>query len=107
MSDKNFSFSIPADYESQKIHLFESAIDLLSYATIKKYEGCDWREEHLLSLAGVYQPAKQIEQSKIPAALSRYLKENPEIKGVLVILNTILIGFAIYLIFIKNRKHIR
>ena len=82
-SDKNFSFSIPADYESQKIHLFESANDLLSYATIKKYEGCDWREEHLLSLAGVYQPAKQIEQSKIPAALSRYLKENPEIKEII------------------------
>ena len=82
-SDKNFSFSIPADYESQKIHLFESAIDLLSYATIKKYEGCDWREEHLLSLAGVYQPAKQIEQSKIPAALSRYLKEKPEIKEII------------------------
>ena len=62
--------------------MFESAIDLLSYATIKKYEGCDWREEHLLSLAGVYQPAKQIEQSKIPVALSRYLKENPEIEEV-------------------------
>jgi len=82
-SDKNYSFSIPADNESKKIHLFESAIDLLSYATIKKYEGCDWREEHLLSLAGVYQPAKQIEQSKIPAALSRYLKENPEIKEII------------------------
>lgn len=82
-SDKNYSFSIPADNDSKKIHLFESAIDLLSYATIKKYEGCDWREEHLLSLAGVYQPAKQIEQSKIPAALSRYLKENPEIKEII------------------------
>ena len=82
-SDKKFSFSIPAKYESKKIHLFESAIDLLSYATIKKYEGFDWKEEHLLSLAGVYQPAKQIEQSKIPAALHRYLKENPEINEII------------------------
>ena len=37
----------------------------------------------MISLAGVYQPAKQIEQSKIPAALSRYLKEKPEIKEII------------------------
>lgn len=82
-SDKNYSFSIPAKKVSHRLHLFESAIDLLSYATIKKYEGCEWREEHLLSLAGVYQPAKQMEQSKVPAALSRYLKEKAEIKEVI------------------------
>ena len=78
-SDKNYSFSIPADKKSSCLHLFESAIDLLSYATILKYQGEEWREEHLLSLAGVYQPAKEIEKSKVPAALVRYLKEYPEI----------------------------
>ena len=81
-SDKNYSFSIPSEEKSEKAHLFESAIDLLSYATLLKMEGRDWRAEHLLSLAGVYQPAKEIGQSKIPAAVSRFLKEYPEIRKV-------------------------
>lgn len=81
-SDKNYSFSIPAGGNSKKVHLFESAIDLLSYATVLKMDGQDWRAEHLLSLAGVYQPAKKIEQSKVPAALSRFLKEHPEVQGI-------------------------
>lgn len=46
------------------VHLFESAIDLLSYATLQKLDGKEWRREHLLSLAGVYQPAKEIEKVK-------------------------------------------
>ena len=81
-SDKNYSFSISAEESSPVLHLFESAIDLLSYITIRKYSGEDWREEHLLSLAGVYQPAKELENSKVPAALVRYLKEYPEVKEI-------------------------
>lgn len=81
-SDKNYSFAIPSEEKSEKAHLFESAIDLLSYATLLKMEGQDWRKEHLLSLAGIYQPAKEIEQSKVPAALTRFLKEYPEIRKV-------------------------
>ena len=45
-------------------------------------DGYDWRAEHLLSLAGVYQPAKEIERSKVPAALTRFLKEYPEVEEV-------------------------
>ena len=78
-SDKNYSFSIPAEGESREVHLFESAIDLLSYATMKKMSGENWRSEHLLSLAGVYQPAKEMENSKVPATLTRFLKECPEV----------------------------
>lgn len=81
-SDKNYSFSIPAEDKSREVHLFESAIDLLSYATLRKMDGQNWRTEHLLSLAGVYQPAKKIEQSKVPAALSRFLKEHLEVQGI-------------------------
>ena len=57
-SDKNYSFSIFTEKPNDTVHLFESAIDLLSYATLQKLEGKEWRREHLLSLAGVYQPAK-------------------------------------------------
>ena len=81
-SDKNYSFSIPAEETCGIVHLIESAIDLLSYATMQKLDGQDWRAEHLLSLAGVYQPAKEIEKSKVPAALLRFLKERPEVQTI-------------------------
>lgn len=83
-SDKNYSFSILSRGKSETVHLFESAIDLLSYATVLKMEGQNWRKDHLLSLAGVYQPAKEIEQSKVPAALTRFLEEHPKIKDVVL-----------------------
>lgn len=82
-SDKRYSFAIPAKEKSSMVHLFESAIDLLSYATIQKLEGKRWRSDHLLSLAGVYQPAKEIEKSKLPAALERCLQKHPEIETVM------------------------
>ena len=81
-SDKNYSFSIPAVGDSGIVHLFESAIDLLSYATLQKMEGQDWREEHLLSLAGVYQPARELGRSKVPAALTQFLKDYPDIQKI-------------------------
>lgn len=78
-SDKNYSFAIPAETKSEAVHLFESPIDLLSYASIRILDGEQWRVEHLLSLAGVYQPAGEIKESKVPAALERFLKEHLEI----------------------------
>ena len=81
-SDKNYSFSISAEGKCSVLHLFESAIDLLSYATIELMKGNNWRTEHLLSLAGVYQPAKEIQNSKVPCALVNYLKHYPEIKEI-------------------------
>ena len=78
-SDKRFSFSIPAE-GSDTLHLFESAIDLLSYATVRKQEGMNWRCEHLLSLAGVYKPKENITETRLPLALQQYLSDHPEIK---------------------------
>jgi len=78
-SDKHFSFSIPARDKSTKLHLFESAIDLLSYGTLELLSGRDWRRENCLSLAGIYRPKKNIEESTPPAALMQYLKDYPQI----------------------------
>ncbi len=78
-SDKRFSFSIPARDKSTKLHLFESAIDLLSYGTLELLSGKDWRRENCLSLAGIYKPKKNIEESTPPAALTQYLKDYPQI----------------------------
>lgn len=82
-SDKRFSFNIPAE-NNGILHLFESAIDLLSFATIRKINGIDWQKDHLLSLAGVYQPREKIEESAVPLALSQYLQDHPEIKTIIL-----------------------
>ena len=81
-SDKRYSFRLLADKPSDTVHLFEAAIDLLSYATYLKCEGKDYKSENLLSLSGVYQPKKEIKDSKIPIALTTFLKANPHIKTI-------------------------
>ena len=83
-SDKHYSFAIPALEPSDSVHLFESAVDLLSYAILMKMSGKDYSGENLLSLAGVYQPQKNISKSKVPAALTRFLEDNPQVKKVLL-----------------------
>jgi hypothetical protein len=74
-SNKHFSFSIAAN--SSEVHLFEAAIDLLSYATLELMNGHDWRRHHLLSLAGVY---KTVRKDVVPVALERYLGDYPQIR---------------------------
>ena len=81
-SDKHFSFSIPSREESNRLNLFESAIDLLSYGTLELLSGRDWRKENYLSLAGIYKPKKNIEESTPPSALMQYLKDFPQIKEI-------------------------
>ena len=80
-SDKRFSFSIPAQ-NSDSLHLFESAIDLLSFATLVKQNGGDWHRDHLVSLAGVYKPKENLQESSLPLTLTRYLSEYPNIKWI-------------------------
>lgn len=75
-SDKRYSFGIPAVGKSDTLHLFESAIDLLSFGTLLRMEGIDWRRDNLLSLAGVYKPRNRVEDSTLPAALKQYLSDN-------------------------------
>lgn len=49
-SDKNYSFSIFSEKSSGTVHLFESAIDLLSYATLQKLDGKEWRKMYMSTL---------------------------------------------------------
>lgn len=82
-SDKRFSFSIPAQ-GSATLHLFESAIDLLSYATLVKQHGGNWQRDHLVSLAGVYKPKENLQESSLPLTLKRYLTEYPNIQKIIL-----------------------
>lgn len=81
-SDKHFSFSIPSREENHRLHLFESSIDLLSFCTLELLSNKDWRQENCLSLAGVYQPKKNISESTPPAALMQFLKDFSQIKEI-------------------------
>ena len=80
-SYKRFPFSIVSE-KSDTVHVFESAIDLLSYATMLKMNGQEWAEHHLLSLAGVYRPGKELKDSSFPLALKQFLSEHSEIKKI-------------------------
>ncbi len=74
-SDKHYSFRL-ADGVSNTVHIFESPIDLLSYATLLKINGYVYRKYNLLSLAGVYSANKKTGVGKVPAALENYLKDH-------------------------------
>ena len=78
-SDKHFSFSIADPGDSGHLHLFESAIDLLSFATIQLEEGRDWKQDAFLSLAGVF-PYKR--DRVLPVALEQFLKDHSGIKEI-------------------------
>lgn len=82
-SDKHYSFRLEGSNKSE-VHLYECAIDALSYATLIKMNGDDWRKENLVSLAGVYAPREKIEESKVPAAVEGFLKSHPEIKRIVL-----------------------
>ena len=81
-SDKRYSFRLLAREPTHTVHLFEAAIDVLSYATYLKCEGKDYKAANLLSLSGVYQPKKELAESKIPIALTTFLNAHPQIKTI-------------------------
>ena len=76
-SDKRYSFRL-INPDSRSVHLFESAIDALSYATLIQMNGGDYKTESLVSLAGVYSPGSD-GTGKTPSALDHLLKSNPQI----------------------------
>ena len=70
-SDKRYAFRI--ERAGSTIHIFESAIDLLSFATIMKQRTGQWRAEPMLSLGGVYASKDGTHQMKLPVALTKAL----------------------------------
>lgn len=92
-SDKRYSFYLPAkSQEAQTVCVFESAIDVLSYASIRIICKLDWQENHLLSLGGVYQ--KKADAAKLPIALEHFLKRYPQVKQIKLCLDRDEVGLA-------------
>ena len=79
-SDKRYSFRI--DRAGSTLHVFESAIDLLSYATIMKMRTDEWRAEPMLSLGGVYAPSTNNKQTKLPIALQNMTHNQTQINTI-------------------------
>lgn len=73
-SNKRYCFNLSG--RSDTLFVFESAIDLLSHATITKMKKGDYREDHRISSGGV---------SSI--ALFQYLEDTPDIKNVVLCLD--------------------
>ena len=90
-SKKQYSFRLTAE-NTGEVHLFECAIDLLSYATLMKLEGKDWRQFNLVSLAGVYSPKQKIEDSKVPVTLGRLLEKDKTIRRIVLHLDNDIAG---------------
>ena len=88
-SDKHFSFLLADDPKAESVHLFESAIDAMSYATLLKITGRDWRQAPLLSLAGVFKTKRE---NVVPVALERFLSEHTKVNTLLLHLDNDEVG---------------
>jgi hypothetical protein len=78
-SDKRYSFALPE--RSTHLHLFESAIDLLSFATLYEKRRPDFGGG-LLSLSGVYEPKRNAKESAPPLALMQHLKDHADVRHI-------------------------
>ena len=84
-SDRRYPFQTRSeewDVRNNVVHLFEAPIDLLSYATLMKRMGMDYKTQNMIALCGIYQPAKKLEDSKLPVALLNHFEECPYTKTV-------------------------
>lgn len=76
-SDKRFNFCLSAaSPDCGRVAAFESAIDALSGATLKKLGGEAWEDTHYLALSGTS-----------PLALLQFLQDHPEVSHVALCLD--------------------
>lgn len=74
-SNKSYSFSISSP-ASKTLRVFEAAIDLISYMTLLKRSGRDYKNCNYLSISGATLIGKSIADSTIPVALETFLNEH-------------------------------
>ena len=86
-SDKRYAFRLATNHENTTVRVFESAIDLLSCATMLKDIGKDYCTENLISLSGIYLPREEVEETKIPMSIEHYLATHPNLKRICLYLD--------------------
>lgn len=83
-SDKSYSFRI-CSKGRDTVHVFESAIDAMSYSSLLILAGKDWLQHNYLALAGgLPQSQRSNTISRIPLALQRYLNDYPGTRKVML-----------------------
>lgn len=82
-SSKEYSFRIRGS-SKDTVHVFEAAIDAISYASVRGFRKENWREDNLLSLGGVAGSKAQSEERKIPAALKKYLEQELQTRRIVL-----------------------
>ena len=92
-SNKAFSFSF-TNPNSSILHVFEAAIDLLSYMTILKLDHQDFKQYNYLSLAGASDKIASKTEADIPIALKSFLKRNKNIKTIIFHLDNDEVGIG-------------
>lgn len=105
-SNKAFSFNY-TNTNSNELHVFEAAIDLLSYMTLLKMDEMDYTEFNYLSLAGASDKIAGKSEADIPIALKAYLERNPNIKIIIFHLDNdkVGIGATSKIISVLNSKY--
>lgn len=105
-SNKAFSFNY-TNTNCDVLHVFEAAIDLLSYMTLLKMKKIDYTKLNYLSLAGASDKIAAKSEADIPIALKAYLERNPNIKTIVFHLDNdeVGIGATAKIISILNSKY--
>lgn len=85
-SNKAFCFCLCKGKD--KLNVFESTIDAMSYASMVLESGEDWTQQTYLSLGGVYKN----NQNRLPIALGKYLGEHGEPKEIVLRLDNDEVG---------------
>lgn len=81
-SDKRYSFRIM--HTSDTLHVFEGAIDLLSYMTLTKLTDGKWTREAMVSLGGVASSKGQSDNPKVPIALQSAIENMKDLKRIVL-----------------------
>lgn len=76
-SDKRYAFRLANCPPNTEAHVFESAVDALSFATLLEMQGRYWKRENLISLGGVPPVSERPGRESVPAALAQYLADKP------------------------------
>ena len=92
-SNKSFSFSF-TNPNSSILHVFEAAIDMLSYMTILKLDHQDFKQYNYLSLAGASDKIVSKTEADIPIALKSFLERNKNIKTIIFHLDNDEVGIG-------------
>lgn len=88
-SDKRYSFKLCLSDDPNSLHVFEAAIDLMSYITLAVKAHSEWYYDDYLSLGGVYATDNK---QDIPLALNAYLESHPNLRTVYLHLDNDEIG---------------